>query len=81
MKTKITPKELAQRWGIDRHTVLAWIRKGELRAIDASLTQGGRPRFLIDEKDIADFELRRAVVPSPPPMRRRRDDDDIPNYI
>ena len=69
--TKITPPELAKRWGIDPAKVLTWIRAGELRAIDASTRPGGRPRYLIDERDVAAFEERRAVCSSPRPAARK----------
>lgn len=82
IRTKITPPELAARWGIDWHKVIAWIRSGELRAIDASTRPGGRPRFLIDERDIELFELRRSVISSPKPIRRRRQQNqDIIQYF
>ena len=53
-RSKTTPPKLAARWGVSEDKVLAWIRSGELRAIDASTRQGGRPRYLIDELDIAE---------------------------
>lgn len=70
-RTKITPPQLASRWGIGDEKVLAWIHSGELRAIDASTKRGGRPRYLIDEVDIAAFEAKRAVT-QPPKQRRSR---------
>jgi hypothetical protein len=77
-RQKITPPELARRWGIDWHKVVAWIRSGELRAIDASTRLGGRPSFLIDERDIEAFELRRAVGgPVKAPRRRRAKQQDV----
>lgn len=69
---KITPPELARRWGVDIDTVYAWIRGGELRAINGAKRAGGRPRYLINEADIADFERRRAVQPPPPPQKRKK---------
>ena len=60
-RTKVTPPELAKRWGISPDKVLSWIRNGELPAIDASTRRGGRPRYLIDEEDILAFEERRRV--------------------
>ena len=81
-RTKLTPPELAARWGIDCHKVLQWIRSGELKAIDAATKLGGRPRFLIDESDIAAFELRRTVGGSAPtPRRRRAKDKGIIEFI
>jgi hypothetical protein len=71
-RQKITPPELARRWGIDSAKILTWIRSGELRAINASTRPCGRPRYLIDERDIEIFELRRAVGGPPQTPRRRR---------
>ncbi len=70
-RTKVTPSILARRWGVDPHKIITWIRNGELRAIDASTRQGGKPRFLIDEADIAIFEARRTTAPTPRATRRR----------
>lgn len=74
-RTKITPPELARRWGISADKVLAWIRSGELKAIDAATKRGGRPRFLIDNSDIAEFEARRIARSVVRPIRRRRRGD------
>ena len=72
IKCKLTPPELASRWGISVDKVMTWIRSGELRAINAaSAGRNHRPRFLIDLDDIADFERRREVVPPPPKARRQ----------
>ena len=72
-RTKITPPELARRWGIDVHKVHAWIKRGELRAIDASERVGvGRPRYLIDEADIAAFEEKRSAAQPRAAKRRTR---------
>jgi hypothetical protein len=80
-KRKKTPPELAQEWGISADKVLAWINSGELRAIDAATKPGGRPRYLIDEDDIAAFEARRALVPTPKPSGRRRTGKKSENVI
>ncbi|MFV1968387.1 MAG: helix-turn-helix domain-containing protein, partial [Pirellulaceae bacterium] len=78
-RTKLTPPELASRWGISPEKVVAWVRSGELRAIDASTRRGGRPRYLIDISDVEAFERRRAVAPPPPSSTRtHRKDDGIP---
>jgi hypothetical protein len=61
-KTKLTPPEVAEMWGISPDKVLLWIRTGELRAIDASTRGDGRPRYLIDLKDLAAFERDRSTV-------------------
>ena len=71
IRTKLTPPELAARWGKNASTIIAWIRAGRLPAIDASLGSK-RPRFLIDEADIAVFESQQRVQPPPPPVPRRK---------
>lgn len=71
-RTKFTPPELAARWGIDPAKILAWIKSGEIRAIDACTVQGGRPRYLIDQHDVFVFEEAREVIPACPPPRARR---------
>jgi hypothetical protein len=71
-RKKITPPELARQWGIDPHKVIAWVRSGELRAIDVATHRGGRPRYLIDLADVAAFEEARLVAPPTRVLRRRR---------
>lgn len=73
-KSKLTPPELARLWGISPDKVLSWIRSGELRAINIATDRTARPRYVIDEKDIAAFEQRRANGSQPAQrlMRKRR---------
>ena len=85
MKTarqKLTPPEVARIWGVSADKILGWIRSGELRAIDASQSRGQRPRFLIDVKDLDDFESRRSVVSSlKKPTQRHRRDHKVTEYF
>ena len=69
---KLTPPEVARRYRVSPDKVLIWIRRGELRAVNVATTAGGRPRFLIDEADLAVFENRRTAGPQPKVSRRRR---------
>ena len=62
MRTKLTPPQLAKRLGVSPEKIYVWIRNGELSAFNAATKQGQRPRYLIDESDIADFERRRKVM-------------------
>jgi transposase len=81
-RQKISPPELAKRWGIDSHKILGWIRSGEMKAIDVSTRQGGRPRYAIDEADILAFENRRAVGgPVKAPRRRRAKQQDVIEFF
>lgn len=59
---KLTPPQIARMWGISPEKVLAWIRSGELRAFNISRHPHGRPRYLVDIDDLAEFEANRAVV-------------------
>lgn len=76
-RQKVTPPELARAWGISPEKVLAWIRSGELRAVNAATRVGGRSRFLIDLDDVEAFEQRRAGIARPvkqsAPRRRQTD--------
>lgn len=78
-RCKLTPPEVARRWGIAADKVIGWIRSGELQAIDASARRGGRPRYLIDVGDLKVFEQARRVQPPAhvAPRRRRRDENVI----
>lgn len=74
-KQKLTPPEVAALWGVSTEKILAFIRSGELRAINAAtLGRNQRPRYLIDIVDLEDFERRRTVAPAPklPPRRKRQ---------
>lgn len=73
-KTKMTPPELARRWGVSPDKIVFFILTGELRAIDASLKRGDRPRYLIDVADVEAFEMARTVIPATKkaPRRQRR---------
>ena len=79
-KRKQTPPEVARSWGISPDKIVAWIRSGELPAIDASTQRAQRPRYLIDVDDLRDFEARRSTTPEPTPepkpRRRQRQKSD-----
>jgi len=52
--------------------VLTWIKSGELRAVNIATNPRGRPRYLIDLKDVEAFEARRSVHKTPSTGRRRK---------
>jgi hypothetical protein len=80
-RSKSTPPELAKQWGIDVAKVLHWIKSGELRAINLATRRDGRPRYAIDQADIALFEAGRAVQPPAPRVRRRRADPNVIEFF
>lgn len=74
-RRKLSVPEVARRFGISEDKVRAWIGSGELRAVNAATRPSGRPRWLIDEDDLAAFERARssvARVSAPSSPRRRR---------
>jgi hypothetical protein len=62
-RQKLTPPQLAKRWGVAPTKVVGFIRSGELRAMNLAKSRSGRPRYAIDVADIEDFERARQVVP------------------
>jgi hypothetical protein len=67
-------KQFARERAVSQHTVLGWIRSGELRATNCAGRRGGRPRWKISPKAASDFEeLRAARAPVATVRRRRRD--------
>jgi CHAT domain-containing protein len=80
-RTKLSPPQFAAQWGIDVQKVLHWIKAGELRAINLATRRDGRPRYAIDQADIAVFEASRAVQPPTPRVRRRRADPNVIEFF
>jgi len=69
----LSVREVSELLGIRTHGVLSLIHSGELRAVDVSLKQGGRPRWRILPDDLDGFLLRRThQVPAPRRRKRRR---------
>lgn len=59
----LTPPQIADRFRCKPETVIGWIRSGELAAINLARRGCIKPRFQISPQALADFELRRSVVP------------------
>ena len=71
MSTRLTPPELARALRVDVHTVLDWIKSGQLRAVNVG-TPGKRPRWRIDPADVAAFEATRTAQPQGRTPRRKK---------
>jgi excisionase family DNA binding protein len=69
--TTLTPPEIAERYRVSPDKVLAWINRGELRAVNVAATLVGRPRWRISMADLLVFEQRRAAGPMVQVARRR----------
>jgi hypothetical protein len=74
-RQKVSPPVLAERWGLACEKIVAFIRSGELRAINVASRGSTRPRSLIDEKDIRAFKQQRRVATS-----KRRHGDAIREF-
>ena len=59
----LTPPELCRLKGIEPAKILAWIRSGELRAVNYATRPTGRPRWRIKLEDWFAFEESRAARP------------------
>lgn len=74
----LTVKDVAARFGVSEHTVLTWIRAGELKALNVGRSPGAKsPRWRITLEAVEAFELLRSHVPPAPQARRRRQPTDV----
>ncbi|MDZ4784054.1 MAG: helix-turn-helix domain-containing protein [Planctomycetia bacterium] len=81
-KRKFTPPEVARLFGVEPGKIIAWIRTGELRAINGATKRGQRPRYLIDVADIEAFERSRQVIPVPAASpRRKRSTENVVEFF
>ena len=67
-----TPNELARVLRVSPDRIRAWIRAGELGALDTARHRCGKPRCVILPHHLAEFERRRSAAPPPKAPRRRR---------
>jgi excisionase family DNA binding protein len=71
MGSTLSVRDLCEHYGVSEHTVLGWIRSGELKAVNVGRWPGSKkPRWRITEEALAAFE--QARTPTPPPSRARR---------
>jgi excisionase family DNA binding protein len=66
-------RQIAQQCGVSVRTVRAWIRAGELKAVNMSRTPGSRkPRWRVTQAALDAFLALRTSRPSAPAPRSRR---------
>jgi excisionase family DNA binding protein len=69
----LSVRDLCERYGVSEHTVLGWIRSGELRAVNVGRRPGTKkPRWRITAEALQAFELARTPTPSPSRAQRRK---------
>jgi hypothetical protein len=75
-------REVAHRYKVNEDKVRAWIKRGELAAVNTSSIMCGKPQLRVLPEALAEFERRRAVAkPAPKRPRRCRDEIDFfPDY-
>lgn len=71
-RAKSTVPQLADEYGVTQHTVLGWIRSGELAAVNVARKSGGRPQWRISREAIERFEAGRTATPKPAATKTRR---------
>jgi len=72
MKEFLTPPKIAEILGVKPSKVIAWIRVGELAAIDVSAKRGGRARWRITQSAFDAFQAARSNRSALTKPRRRR---------
>lgn len=78
----LTPPMIAAAIGSRPETVVAWIRSGELVAVDLARRGSRRPRFRVRRADFEKFLERRTVTATPvQATRRRRRDEDLIEFV
>jgi hypothetical protein len=68
----LTVTDVARRYRVSPDKVRAWIKRGELAAINTAAVLCARPRYVVLPDALATFEKRRAGGPPPKPARRRK---------
>jgi len=77
----LTPPQVAKRLRVSPDKVLAWIRSGELRAVDVASRGASRPRYRVTLDELRVFENRRSTHSSPTPPPRRSRDTNVKRYF
>lgn len=77
----LSPPVVAKRLGVTPESVLAWIRRGELRAFNLGSRTARRPRYKIDPADLEIFLSGRQVMAPVKATRGRRRDPEVYQYF
>ena len=67
-----TTHDVSLRYRVGEDTIRGWIGKGDLAAINTAKNLCGKPRWVITDQALAEFEKRRSSKPAPRPERRKR---------
>jgi excisionase family DNA binding protein len=73
MSSTLSVRDLCDRYSVSEHTVLMWIKRGDLRAINVGRQPGAKkPRWRVTQAALEAFELARTTSPPPPRVWRRK---------
>jgi hypothetical protein len=75
-----TTADLARRFRVGEDKVRAWIKAGELSAVNTAAIACAKPRYIVTADALVTFERRRAVGPPPKTKRRRRKNQETDYY-
>jgi transposase len=68
-----TVRDIQERYGVTEHTVLGWIKAGELKAVNVGRQPGKlKPRWRVSQSALEQFELQRTATPAMPTPRKQR---------
>jgi predicted site-specific integrase-resolvase len=67
----LTVPQIAERFAVDRDCVTAWIKSGQLQAIDVSRHKARLPRWRVTPEALQEFEAARSSV-QPKQVRTRQ---------
>jgi excisionase family DNA binding protein len=80
--TTLTPPKVAKRLGVSSDKVYAWIRRGELAAVNAATISSGRRRWLITEDALTEFQnSRKSRKPPVTKPKRRQSQSGVDEYF
>jgi hypothetical protein len=84
-RRNLTPPDIARQYGVATSKVIAWIRQGELVALNLAHRGCKRPRYSVTPEALEQFERNRQVVPdggeSTTQMLRRRATEGVKDYF
>jgi hypothetical protein len=72
--------DLEHRWRIGGDKIRAFIRRGELVAVNLALNLSARPQWRVTAESVEMFEQRRSSVPPPKPAKRKKRTDFVDYY-
>lgn len=82
MNPSFTIDEIAEHFQVSSATVQAWIKSGEMKAVNVSRARGSKkPRLRITQEFLERFELARSESLEPPKMPRFRRNRTLKQFI